>query len=141
MTIHGTQRVAQKQGARHLLASQSTHFGNKQLKNQSTAASYAVRVNPSRWPTRYERWGTRFTCESGRTLQQHEGWLSAAGDGDTGSKKISGTVNPADMMTKHLDGKRLVCDLPSIKHISGRPSSPKLTIDTELLKLEGSAVT
>ena len=48
-------------------------------------------------------------------------------------EKIRGTVNPVDLMTKHLHGKRLttLCDLLNIKHISGRPSSaPKLTIDT-----------
>ena len=48
--------------------------------------------------------------------------------------KIRGTVNPADLMMKHLDGKRLVmlCDLLNIKHIGGRPSSaPKLTMDPE----------
>ena len=48
-------------------------------------------------------------------------------------EKIRGTVNPADLMTKHLDGKRLVmlCELLNIKRIDGRPSSaPKLTIDT-----------
>ena len=51
-------------------------------------------------------------------------------------EKIRGTVNPADLMTQHLDGKRLVkvCDLLSINHISGRPSSaPKLTMDTEYI--------
>ena len=39
-----------------------------------------------------------------------------------------------DLMTKHLDGQRLVtlCELLNIKRIDGRPSSdPKLTIDTE----------
>ena len=51
-------------------------------------------------------------------------------------EKIRGTVNPADLMTKHLDGKRLVllCELLNIKRIDGRPSStPKLTIDTEYI--------
>ena len=39
-------------------------------------------------------------------------------------EKIRGTVNPADLMTKHLDGKRLVtlCELLNIKRIDGRPS-------------------
>ena len=34
-------------------------------------------------------------------------------------------VNPTDLMTKHLDGKRptMLCSLLSIKHIGGRPSS------------------
>ena len=39
------------------------------------------------------------------------------------------TVNPADLMTKHLDGKRLVllCELLTLKRIDGRSSSaPKL---------------
>ena len=48
------------------------------------------------------------------------------------SEKIRGTVNPADLMTKQLDGKCLVmlCDLLSIKRISGRPNlAPKLTVD------------
>ena len=51
-------------------------------------------------------------------------------------EKIPGTVDPADLMTKHLDGKRLMmlCDLLNIKHIGGRPSSaPKLSIDTEYI--------
>ena len=50
--------------------------------------------------------------------------------------KIRGTVNPADLMTKRLDGKRfmMLCDLLSIKRISGRPSSaPKLAMDTEFI--------
>ena len=50
--------------------------------------------------------------------------------------KIRGTVNPADFMTKHLDGKRLVmlCELLNIKRIDGRPNSaPKLTVDTEYI--------
>ena len=40
-------------------------------------------------------------------------------------EKIRGTVDPADSMTEHLDGKRLVmlCDVLSIENISGRPSS------------------
>ena len=49
-------------------------------------------------------------------------------------EKIRGTVNPADLMTKHLDGKRLVilCELLNIRRIDGRPSSaPKLTSDTD----------
>ena len=39
-------------------------------------------------------------------------------------------------MTKRLDGKRfmMLCDLLSIKRISGRPSSaPKLAMDTEFI--------
>ena len=47
--------------------------------------------------------------------------------------KIRGTTNPSDLMTKHLDGKRvtMLCDSLSIKHICGRPSSAlKLTLDT-----------
>ena len=49
-------------------------------------------------------------------------------------EKIRGTVNPADLMTKDLDGKRLVtlCELLNIRRIDGRPSSaPNLTIDTD----------
>ena len=50
-------------------------------------------------------------------------------------ENIRGTVNPADLMTKHLDGMRLTTlrDLLSMKqHVSGRPNSaPKLAIDTE----------
>ena len=36
-------------------------------------------------------------------------------------EKSRGTVNPAESMTKHLDGNRLVifCDLLNIKHITG----------------------
>ena len=46
-------------------------------------------------------------------------------------EKIRGTVNPADSMTKHLDGKRLVmlCELLNIKRIDGRPSSAPKTDD------------
>ena len=52
------------------------------------------------------------------------------------TETIRATVNPADLMTKHLDGKRLVmlCELLNISCIDGRPSSaPKLTIDTEYI--------
>ena len=52
-------------------------------------------------------------------------------------ENIRGTVNPADLMTKHLDGKRLVmlCELLNIKHIGGRPkSAPKLTIAMTLVR-------
>ena len=58
-------------------------------------------------------------------------------------EKIRGTVSPADLMTKHLDGKRLVmlCELLSIKRIDGRPSSaPKLTIDTEYISRASRAL-
>ena len=58
-------------------------------------------------------------------------------------EKIRGTVNPADMMTKHLDGERLVrlCDLPIIKHITGRPSSaPKQTMGTEYISRASQAL-
>ena len=58
-------------------------------------------------------------------------------------EKIRGTVNPADLMTKHLDGKRLMmlCDLLNNKRISGRPSSaPKLTMDTEYISLAPPAL-
>ena len=51
-------------------------------------------------------------------------------------EKIRGTVNPADLMTKHLCGKRLLmlCELLNIKRIDGRQSSaPKLTIATEYI--------
>ena len=51
-------------------------------------------------------------------------------------EKIRGTVNSADLMTKHLHGKRstTLCGLLNIKHISGGTNSaPKLTIDTEYI--------
>ena len=57
--------------------------------------------------------------------------------------KIRGTVNSADKMMQHLDGKRLVmlCDLLNIKHIGGRPSSaPKLTMDTEYISCTSRAM-
>ena len=57
--------------------------------------------------------------------------------------KIRGTVNPADLMTKHLDGKRLMrlCDLLNKKRISGRQSSaPKLMMDTEYISRAPRAV-
>ena len=39
-------------------------------------------------------------------------------------EKIRGTVNPADLMTKNLDGKRLVmlCDLMDVQRVGFRPS-------------------
>ena len=48
-------------------------------------------------------------------------------------EKIRGTVNPADLKTKHVDGKRLMmlCDLLNIKHIGGQTSSAP--IDTEYI--------
>ena len=52
------------------------------------------------------------------------------------NRKIRGTVNLDDLMTKHLDGKRLttLCDLLSMKHISGKPNPlPKLAIDAEYI--------
>ena len=58
-------------------------------------------------------------------------------------EKIRGTVNPADLMTKHLDGKRLVmlCELLNIKRVEGRPTSaPKLTIDTEYISRASRAL-
>ena len=58
-------------------------------------------------------------------------------------EKIRGTVNPADLMTKHLDRKRLVMlrELLNIKRIDGRPSSaPKLTIDTEYISRASRAL-
>ena len=58
-------------------------------------------------------------------------------------KQELSTVNPADLMTKHLDGKRLVmlCELLNIKRIDGRPSSaPKLTIDTEYISRASRAL-
>ena len=88
----------------------------------------------------------KFAYESGQTLQQHEGWLSAVGVAPSNTwkpstsgcnrrrKTRSARLNPADLMTKHLDGKRLttLCELLNVKHISGIPNSvPKLAIDTE----------
>ena len=47
-------------------------------------------------------------------------------------ERIRGTVNPADLMTKHLD---------NIKHVSGRPSSaPKLTMDTQYISRASRAL-
>ena len=84
--------------------------------------------------------------------ERHADWLSEAGaaqsriwkrstfgcnrkrNQELTIEKIRGTVNPADLMTKHLDGKRLVtlCELLNIRRIDGRPSSaPKLTSDTD----------
>ena len=51
---------------------------------------------------------------------------------ELGIEKICGTVNPADLMTKHLDGNRLVmlCDMLSIERIGSPPTSaPMLTVD------------
>ena len=58
-------------------------------------------------------------------------------------EKIRSTTNPADLMTKHLDGKRsvMLCELLNIKRIDGRPSSaPKLTIDTEYISRSARAL-
>ena len=58
-------------------------------------------------------------------------------------EKIRGTVNPADLMTRHQDGERLVtlCELLNIKRVDGRPSStPKLTIDTEYISRASQAL-
>ena len=47
------------------------------------------------------------------------------------------------LMTKHLDGKRLVtlCELLNIKRVDGRPSSaPKLTLDTEYISRASRAL-
>ena len=58
-------------------------------------------------------------------------------------EKIRGTVNPADLMTKHLDGKRVVMlrELLNIKRIDGRPgSATKLTIDTEYISRASRAL-
>ena len=58
-------------------------------------------------------------------------------------EKIRGTVKSANLVTKHLDGKRLtvLCDLLSIEHIGGRPSSaPKLTMDTKYISRASRAL-
>ena len=58
-------------------------------------------------------------------------------------EKIRGTVILADLMTKHMDGKRLVIfyDLMNIKHISGRSNSaPKLTMDTKYISRASRAL-
>ena len=58
-------------------------------------------------------------------------------------EQIRGTINPAGLMKKHLDGKRLMMlrDLLSIKRISGRPSStPNLTLDTEYISRASRAL-
>ena len=78
--------------------------------------------------------------DPGQMVEQQAGWLSAAGAAPSNTwrrstfgwlqkeknqepsiEKSRGTVNPADSMTKHLDGKRLVifCDLLNIKYITG----------------------
>ena len=101
------------------------------LLSQSTTACCDVQVRPSGWPTRYESWDTKLTYESGQTLHQQEVWLSAVGQATSRTwktsvcgcsrrrnqelrmEKIRGTGNPADLLTKHLDGNRLttLCDL------------------------------
>ena len=117
-------------------------------------------MRPSGWPTRYESWDTRLTCESGQ--MQREGLALRSGSGaikhivtkyfwllqktknqELRIEKICGTVNPADLMTKHLDGKFLMrlCELLNIKHLGGRPSSaPKLPIDTEYISRASRAL-
>ena len=46
-------------------------------------------------------------------------------------EKIRGTVTLAELMTEHLDGKRLttLCELLNIKRADGRPSSAPKTDD------------
>ena len=110
----------------------STESGITEQRDQRTTARYAVRVWPSGWPTRYESWDTSLTCESGLILQHHEGCLSAMEP-----------VNPADLMTKHLYGKRLVmlCALLNTQSIGGRPSSaPMLTMGTEYISRASRAL-
>ena len=48
-----------------------------------------------------------YVCRKKGKKKKQELWI----------EKIRGTVNPADLMTKHLDGKRLVmlCELLNIK--------------------------
>ena len=61
----------------------------------------------------------------------------------SGSRRPVTPVNPADLMTKHLDGKRLMmlCDLLNVKRIGGRPSTaPKLTMDTEYISRASRAL-
>ena len=58
-------------------------------------------------------------------------------------EKILDTVNPADVMTKHLDEHRLVTlfELFNIKRNDGRPSSAlKLAIDTEKISRASRAL-
>ena len=57
-------------------------------------------------------------------------------------EKIRCTGNPADLMTKHLEGKRLVtlCELFNIRRIDGRPSAPKMTIDTAYISQSSRAL-
>ena len=83
------------------------------------------------------------------TLQQHVDWVTSGSgafehmeteyfwlqqdekNNDINIHKIRGTINPADVMTKRLDEKRLSCGLLSIKHIGGRQSSaPQLILDS-----------
>ena len=134
----------------HTLATLSST--QKVVSPSSTESEYCSMVrctSEAGWSTLYESWDTRPTFEFGQLLQQHVGWLAMKHMEKTyfwlqqkeknqefGIDKICVAVNPADLMTKHLDGKRLVmmCDLLNIKRIGGRPSSaPKLTMDTECI--------
>ena len=110
-------------------------------------AWYVVRARPSGWPILNQSLDTRLTdgccsctragLRSGSAIKHVETtylWLQQKKKNqELRIEKFRGTVNPADLMTKHLDGKRwvLLRDLLNIKHIGGRPTSaPKLTMDT-----------
>ena len=103
----------------------------------------AMQVRLSDWPTRYESLDTKFKCESGQMLQRHADWLSEAGAAQSntwrrstfgsrkrktrssGSRRSEAQSIPKDLLTKHLDGKRLLtfCELWNIKRIDGEFSS------------------
>ena len=69
--------------------------------------------------------------------------LSAAAEGEEPGAQNRKDSSPADLITKHLDGKRLVtmCELLSIKLVDEPPgSAPKLTIDTEYISRASRAL-
>ena len=131
--------------------------------NQNASACHVVRANPFGLASTIQVWDTELTCEFGQTLQQHEGWLSAVGvwrhethgnnvfsgcniqrkPKELWIEKVRGTVDPVDLMQKHLDVKSLTMlrSLLSINHISGRPSSaPTLCVDTEKISRASRAL-
>ena len=119
----------------------TTHHGNLvvdteggvvEQRRENTTEWYNVRVKPSGCPIQYESWDTRLTYESGRIAAAARGLALRSANGavkhmeikffwlqhnektqELRAEKIRCTINPVDLMTKHLDRKRLViwCDL------------------------------
>ena len=118
-----------------MLARWSRHLGNLVVNTESGVTQQrGVRIlqhgTLCKWFHRFGQHGTRawtrrLKFESRQMLQRHADWLSEAGaaqsilwkrstfgcsrelNQEDKVEKIRGTVNPADLVTRHLDGKRL----------------------------------